>query len=133
MKWLVMGLGASLLALAVGAYALTAGGGRQAPSVVVTTTSSAIDAPLSAATGKATQTLSTAKKAVRRSTKPAPSPKCQTDGGENSDPTGDDRSQSKASCGSGNASGNSGDNQAGDSGSDQGGDNQAGDGKGGGP
>jgi hypothetical protein len=121
MKWVAIGLGASLLALAVGALALTTRGGGQSTRIATTTvTSNPIDALIPVPTTPLSAPVSPAKKPGRSG---ASLPKtCQSNGGDESDPTGDDHPAAR-SC----RSNGSGDNQAGDNQRDQVGDDQAGD------
>jgi hypothetical protein len=121
MKWVAIGLGASLLALAVGALALTTRGGGQSTRIATTTVASnPIDALIPVPTTPLSAPVSPAKKRARSGSS---LPKtCQSNGGDESDETGDDRPEAR-SC----RSDSSGDNQAGDNQRDQVGDDQAGD------
>lgn len=121
MKWAAIGLGASLLALAVGALALTTRGGGQSTRIATTTVSSApLGVQIPVAPAQPTRPVSSAKK--RAQSRANLSKPCQSNAGDESDPTGDDRSNAR-SC----RSRSSGDNQAGDNRRDQAGDNQASD------
>jgi hypothetical protein len=122
MKWIAIGLGASLLALAVGALALTSRGGGNSTRIATTTGALVpADALTPVATMQPSQAVSTTTKRARSEASPANT--CQSNGGDESDPNGDDRSNAR-NCGSSS----SGDDQAGDTGSgDNAGDNQAGD------
>jgi hypothetical protein len=138
MKWVAIGLGASLLALAVGALALTTrGGGQSTRSVTPTAASAPLGVTIPAAASQPSLPVPSTTKQARSGA--TPSKTCQS-GGE-SDPNGDDRSNAR-NCSSSssrddqagdNASGdNAGDDQAGDNASgDNTGDNQAGDNAGG--
>jgi hypothetical protein len=120
MKWAAIGLGAFLLALAVGALALTTRGGGQSARIATTTVAySPIDALIPVATPQPSRPVSPAKK---RRSGASVSKKCRSNAGDESDATGDDRSKAR-NCGSNS----SGDNQAGDNQRDQSGDAQAGD------
>jgi hypothetical protein len=126
MKWAAIGLGASLLALAVGALALTTRGGGQSTRIAATTLESApVGVQIPVAPAQPTQPASSATKRARSGANV--SKRCQSGAGDESDPTGDDRSNAR-SC----RSGSSGDNQAGDNQRDQAGDDQAGDNESGG-
>jgi hypothetical protein len=121
MKWAAIGLGASLLALAVGALALTTRGGEQTTRIATTTAaSSPIAAPIPVVTTQPSRPVSSSTKRARsRANLSRP---CRSKGNDESDPTGDDRSTARH-C----SSNSTGDNQAGDSRRDQAGDDQAGD------
>ena len=118
MKWAAIWLGASLLALAVGALAITTRGGGQSTRIATTTVESApLGVQIPVAPAQPTRPVSSATKRARsRANVPKP---CQSDRGDESDPTGDDRSNAR-NC----RSSSSGDNQAGD---EQAGDNESGD------
>jgi hypothetical protein len=121
MKWAAIGLGASLLALAVGVLALTTRGGEQSTRSATTTAApSPIDALIPVATAQPSRPASPATKRARSGA--SPSKTCRSNTGDESDPTGDDRSNAR-NC----PSNRSGDDQAGDNRRDQGGDDQAGD------
>jgi hypothetical protein len=115
-----------LLALAVGVLALTTRGGEQSTRSATTTAAPApIDALIPVATAQPSRPASPATKRARSGA--SPSKTCQRNAGDESDPTGDDRSKAR-NC----PSNRSGDDQAGDTESgDNGGDNQAGDNAGG--
>jgi hypothetical protein len=121
MKWAAIGLGASLLALAVGALALATRGGEQATRIVTTTEASAplgVQIPFAPAQPSRPASPST-KRARSRANLSRP---CQGNRNDESDPTGDDRSNARHCSSNG-----TGDNQAGDNRRDQAGDDQAGD------
>jgi hypothetical protein len=121
MKWVAIGLGASLLALAVGALALTTRGGGQSTRIATTTVESApVGVQIPVLTPQPSRAVSPATKRARSGA--SRSKTCQSNGGDESDPSGDDRSNAR-NC----RSSSSGDNQAGDNQRDQAGDNQAGD------
>jgi hypothetical protein len=121
MKWVAIGLGASLLALAVGALALTTRGGGQSTRIATTTLESApVGVQIPGLTPQPSQPVPPATKRTRSGAN-LPKP-CQSNGADESDPTGDDRSKTR-NC----SSNSSGDNQAGDNQRDQAADEQAGD------
>lgn len=121
MKWAAIGLGASLLALAAGALALTTRGGGQSTRIATTTVGPApLGIQIPVVPAQPTQPVSSATKQSRSGTRV--SKPCRSHAGDESDPTGDDRSKAR-NCGSNR----SGDNQAGDNRRDQAGDDQAGD------
>jgi hypothetical protein len=121
MKWVAIGLGAFLLALAVSALALTTRGGGQSTRISTTTAApSPIGALIPVAPLQPSPPVSPTKKRARSGA--SVSKKCQSNGGDESDPSGDDRSNAR-NC----RSNSSGDKQAGDNQRDQAGDEQAGD------
>jgi hypothetical protein len=121
MNWAAIGLGAFLLALAVGALALTTRGGGQSTRIATTTVASTpVDALIPVQTTQPSKPVSPASKPARsRASLPK---KCRSGSGDESDSTGDDRSNART-C----RSSSPGDNQAGDNQRDQVGDDQAGD------
>jgi hypothetical protein len=121
MKWAAIGLGALLLALVVGALALTTRGDGQSTRIATTTVEAApFGVQIPAAPAQPIRPVSSATKRARpRKNLSKP---CHSNGGDESDPTGDDRSNAR-NC----RSNRSGDNQAGDNRRDQAGDEQAGD------
>jgi hypothetical protein len=126
MKWGAIGLGASLLALVVGALALTTRGSGQSTRIATTTVESApVGVRIPVAPAQPTQPVSSATKRARSGAKL--SKPCRSHAGDESDPTGDDRSNAR-NCRS-NRSGHSqaGDNQRDRAGDDQAGDNDSGD------
>jgi hypothetical protein len=107
MKWAAIGLGASLLALAVGALALTTRGGGQSTRIATTTVGSApLGVQIPVAPAQPSQPVSSATKQARSGANL--SRPCQGKVGDESDPTGDDRSNAR------DCTNSSGDNQAGD-------------------
>jgi hypothetical protein len=121
MKWAAIGLGASLLALAVGALALTTRGGEHTTRIATTTEASSPTAALiPVVTAQPSRPVSPATKRARsRANLSRP---CRGNRNDESDPTGDDRSNVRHCSSNG-----TGDNQAGDNHRDQAGDDQAGD------
>jgi hypothetical protein len=111
MKWVAtIGLAAAVLALAVGAFALTSrGGGQSTPAIVTVTEPAPIGAVIPASTVKPSRPVSAARKPAQRVAHPTLARPCQGNGDE-SDPSGDD---SSGVCRSGRSN-NSSDNQAGD-------------------
>jgi hypothetical protein len=118
MKWGAIGLGAAVLALAVGAFALTTRGVGQGTREIVTTTETSPSGALTPTmTANPVSPVSAAKKPARVGVGP-----CKSDGTEDSDPTGDDSSNAREAggvCGSDRESENSGDNEAGDNRDDE--------------
>jgi hypothetical protein len=118
----------AVAAVVVGLALVTGCGSAASPSGGVLDPASAPARSVSQPSGAGT---SGAALAPTRANVPAVARNCQSNGGDESDPTGADGSNgasSQSSC-VGGAQGSAGDRQAGDSGSgsDQGGDNQAGD------
>jgi hypothetical protein len=133
MKWAAIGLGASLLALAVGALALTTRGGEQSTRNATTTLESVpVGVQIPLLTPQPSQQKSATKPARSRAKLAKP---CRSHADDESDATGDDRSNTR-NCRSNRSGDNrrdqAGDDQAGDNDSgDSAGDNQAGDDAGG--
>lgn len=120
-KWGVIAAGAALVALVAGALLLTLGGSRKVTTYdVITTTDSSAGAPV--------KPVVPVKQVANKA--PASAPACQGRAGDESDPTGDDRSsvrRTSRACRTAVEGGSARDDQAGDGNSDQSGDNQAGD------
>jgi hypothetical protein len=113
-KWGVIAAGAAVVALVAGALLLTLGGSRKVTTYDVITTTDSARVPV--------KPVVPVKQVANKA--PASAPACRGGAGDESDPTGDDRSsvrRTRRSCPGAR------DDQAGDSNSDQGGDNQAGD------
>jgi hypothetical protein len=116
MKWVLIGLSAAVLALAVGTFALTAQGDRRDPRPAVATANAA---PVGAATPAVSAKPDKGLQSTRNR-------QCEDGESDNGDSTGDDNgNRTGGACRSNDASDNSGDDQAGDAPDSS--DNQAGD------
>jgi hypothetical protein len=125
MKWIAMALSAVALAVAAGAVALAARDGSRGVRAVVTTLESwppGAASPASTATPR--RPRPEAKRPQRRSAQPTRAGRCRSDEGDDSDPTGDDRSSTRRArlCSSDDGNDNGPDNQAGDTRGDDDGD-----------